>query len=475
MKILPMTTTMPMMMARSARRAALLLTASALAGAAGAAPLVRCHVDYGGETRVVELDERAEALGTPTQPVGSYFLWRAVLQRDGRRIELRIDTDADRDAEQSPLPLHQGRFQLPERVSAAAADGGFTGWQRVHEPLRDGELQYACERTATPLPPPPRPAAAPRPARRADPDARVRLIFAGDLMLDDGPGRLIAAGGDPLAPFDALLRQADVRIGNLECPVAASGTPLPNKIYSFRAEPATLRVLQGRFDALSVANNHAGDQGPAAFVETLERVRAAGITPFGGGRDLREAHRPLWIERAGLRIALLAYDEFKPRSFRAGPSTPGVAWSDDAQVVADIRAARQAGADVVIPFMHWGWEREPEAGERQRRLARRMIEAGADAVVGGHPHVTQGADLVAGRPVVWSLGNFVFDGFEDFAPARRSWLLRMTVDAQGVRDWDTVQADIDLQGTPHPDLQAWTPCGRRGVGTVLRCQAGAQR
>ena len=152
-----------------------------------------------------------------------------------------------------------------------------------------------------------------------------------------------------------------------------------------------------------------------------------------------------------------------------------MAWSDDLQVVADIRAARQAGADVVIPFMHWGWEREPEAGERQRRLARRMIEAGADAVVGGHPHVTQGADLVAGRPVVWSLGNFVFDGFEDFAPARRGWLLRMTVDAQGVRDWDTVQADIDLQGTPHPDLQAWTPCGQRGVGTVLRCQAGAQR
>lgn len=472
MKILPMTKPM---MVRPAGLAALLLAASALAGAAGAAPLVRCHVDYGGETRVVELDERADALGTPAQPVGSYFLWRAVLQRDGRMIELRVDTDADRDADQSPLPLHQGRFRLPARVSARAADGGFTGWQRVHEPLRDGELQYACERTAAPLPPPPRPVPAARPARRTDPDARVRLVFAGDLMLDDGPGRLIAAGGDPLAPFDALLRQADVRIGNLECPVAASGTPLPNKIYSFRADPATLRVLQGRFDALSVANNHAGDQGSAAFVETLERVRAAGIAPFGGGRDLREAHRPLWIERAGLRIALLAYDEFKPRSFRAGPSTPGVAWSDDLQVVADIRAARQAGADVVIPFMHWGWEREPEAGERQRRLARRMIEAGADAVVGGHPHVTQGADLVAGRPVVWSLGNFVFDGFEDFAPARRGWLLRMTVDAQGVRDWDTVQADIDLQGTPHPDLQAWTPCGQRGVGTVLRCQAGAQR
>jgi poly-gamma-glutamate capsule biosynthesis protein CapA/YwtB (metallophosphatase superfamily) len=94
--------------------------------------------------------------------------------------------------------------------------------------------------------------------------------------------------------------------------------------------------------------------------------------------NLEQAHRPLWIERRGLRIAVLAYNEFKPRSFEAGADWPGIAWSEDSQVVADIRAARAAGADLVIPFMHWGWERERQASARQRQLARLMIDAGAD-------------------------------------------------------------------------------------------------
>ncbi|MDP4300508.1 CapA family protein [Leptothrix discophora] len=301
--------------------------------------------------------------------------------------------------------------------------------------------------------------------------APVRLLFVGDLMLDDGPGRTIAAGGDPLAAFDPWFAAADARIGNLELPVATTGQPLENKIYTFRADPAAMRVLKGRFDALAVSNNHSGDYGPAAFLETLEHVRAAGITPFGGGRDLHEAHRPLWLERGGLRIAVLGYNEFKPRRFEAGPNWPGIAWSEDSQVVADIRAARRAGADLVIPFMHWGWEREPQPDERQRALARRMIDAGADAVVGGHPHVTQGADIYRGKPIVWSLGNFVFDGFE-LPAAREGWLLELRLDRRGVQAWHTVLARMDEAGTPTPDLTVATPCGRRGWPGVRRCIAG---
>ncbi len=311
------------------------------------------------------------------------------------------------------------------------------------------------------------------PARAEVPERgpSVRLLFVGDLMLDDGPGRTIAAGGDPLAAFDPWLRVADVRIGNLELPVARSGTPLDNKIYTFRADPAALRVLKGRFDALAVANNHSGDYGPDAFLETLDHVRAAGILPFGGGRNLHEAHRPLWLERGGLRIAVLSYNEFKPRRFEAGPDWPGIAWSEDSQVVADIRAARRAGADLVIPFMHWGWEIEPGPDARQRALARLMIDAGADAVVGGHPHVTQGADVYRGKPIVWSLGNFVFDGFDQPA-AREGWLLELTLDRRGVRTWHTVLARMDEAGTPTPDLGVPTPCGRRAWPAVRTCLAG---
>lgn len=325
----------------------------------------------------------------------------------------------------------------------------------------------------------------------------VRLVFVGDVMLDDGPGRLIAAGGDPLLPFAKLLHDADYAVANLECPVAASGKPMKNKPFVFRADPAVLRVLKGRFDAVALANNHSGDQGKDAFLETLSRLDGAGIAHFGGGRNLAAAHAPLWVEfdgpprsqdqlaaphrgahaslgrpggsmGKGLRIALLAYNEFKPRSFEAGAEWPGIAWSEDSQVVADIRAAKAAGADLVIPFMHWGWEMEPAPGERQRRLARLMIDAGADAVVGGHPHVVQGAEIYKGRPIVYSLGNFVFDGFEDPA-GRLGWLLYLTVDKGGVTAWETREARMDDDGTPHPAPGARTPCGKAGDAAVGLC------
>ena len=299
----------------------------------------------------------------------------------------------------------------------------------------------------------------------------VRLVFVGDIMLDDGPGRLIARGGDPLAPFARELADADYTIGNLECPIASVGKAMESKIFAFRADPRVVDRLKGRFDALAVANNHSGDYGKAAFLETLAHLDRAGIPYFGGGRDLTAAHAPQWIEKNGLRIALLAYNEYKPRAFEAGPDWPGIAWSEDSQVKSDIRAARAAGADLVIPFMHWGWEREPAPTERQRQLARLMIDAGADLVVGGHPHVTQGAEYYRGKLIVYSLGNFVFDGFD--APAeKRGWLLRLTLGRSGLLAWETVVAQMDADGTPQPQPGALSPCGAAGEkrrGDVAQC------
>ena len=296
----------------------------------------------------------------------------------------------------------------------------------------------------------------------------LTLIFAGDIMLDDGPGRLIAAGGDPLAPFAAPLAAADYRIGNLECSVASGGAAQASKVWSFRARPETLKTLKGRFDAVSLANNHSGDYGQTAFIETMQHLDAAGIARFGGGSNLAEAHLPLWIDKKGLKIAILGYNEYKPRRFEAGPQTPGIAWSEDDQVIADIRAAKAAGADHVIPFMHWGWENTAQPDERQRNFARRMIDEGASAVVGSHPHVTQGAEIYRGKPIVYSLGNFVFDGF-NYADARHGWLLRLHIDREGVQHWETLAADIDSDGTPHPIPGQATPCGSRGDVTVAHC------
>jgi poly-gamma-glutamate synthesis protein (capsule biosynthesis protein) len=193
-----------------------------------------------------------------------------------------------------------------------------------------------------------------------------------------------------------------------------------------------------------------------------------GIPYFGGGLNLREAHTPMLIERRGLRIALLGYDEFFPRSFEADTDKPGVAWSEDEQVRLDIEnARRQYRADLVIPFMHWGWENAPQANARQRHLARLMIDAGADAVVGTHPHVTQDIEHYQGKPIIYSLGNFVFDGFNETAN-NTGWILRMELDRDGVRLWRTYVAAIDQRGTPHPAPGGM--CWQRGLNGPQTCQ-----
>ena len=200
-------------------------------------------------------------------------------------------------------------------------------------------------------------------------------------MLDELPGKLIEEGIDPFAAFADILRAADLRIGNLECVVGTTGAAR-DKFYTFRATPASCPYL-------SVISAHS--PWPTIILVTLApwRLRKCltldreRILYFGGGRTLSEAHAPLLFERKGLRIALLG--SISPaRSFEADVDKPGIAWSDDEQVQADIKNARtRYKADIVITFMHWGWEREPFA-KRQRQLAHLMIESGADAVIGGH-------------------------------------------------------------------------------------------
>lgn len=302
-------------------------------------------------------------------------------------------------------------------------------------------------------------------------EATVSIAFVGDIMLADTPGKLVRQGRDPFAFFASALASSDIRVGNLECVVASSGRPEPGKPFTFRAHPRALAVLRRHFDVVGLANNHSGDFGPAAFGEMLRRLDRLGIGYFGGGHDLARAHAPLVVERASLRIALLGYNEFFPRSFEADYDKPGIAWSEDEQVRFDIANARtRYRADIVIPVMHWGWEHEPLASPRQRQLARLMIDAGADAVVGGHPHVTQDTESYRGKPIIYSLGNFVFDGFSD-DDNNTGWLLRMELDRQGVRNWKTVVARIDKQGSPHPDRLAAGRCWEKGMLEAAACKA----
>ena len=444
-------------------------------GVAEAVPAehLHCEIRYASQRWHLDALPTAQPLRAPVHQVGQRFAFRAIVRsdpEDAGRIAHVATQVFDLEADQEPL-VQQLRRSPPWPAGEVPS---LTGWQHVHSAVLGRELVYGCTvrpgppsgvaDVAQPLPEPtssglpplwlPEPVG-PAGGQASEAGPTVRIAFVGDVMLADGPGRVIASGRDPFAHVAERLRQADVRIGNLECVVARSGRAL-NKPWTFRAHPRVLPVLQRHLDVVSLANNHVGDFGRDAFTEMLDLLDARGIPRVGGGRNLDEAHRPLIVEKHGLRIALLAYDEFFPRSFEAGPDRPGSAWSDDEQVLEDIRRARREHrADLVIPFMHWGSEGEPIANARQRALARLMIDAGADAVVGAHPHVTQDAEVYRGKPIVYSLGNFVFDGFDSLAE-RTGWMLFFTVDRLGVHQWHVEPVRTDVEGSPHPQPAPFT-------------------
>lgn len=291
----------------------------------------------------------------------------------------------------------------------------------------------------------------------------VRMTFVGDIMLDRDPGKAMLDGKDPFAGVADLFKEDDLTVGNLECVVADSGTQL-DKAYTFRADPKAIPYLARYFDAVSLANNHTGDFGHAALIETLYRLRRANVAFFGAGLNDEEAHTPWVVEKNGVKIAVLGYNEFNPKSFEAGPRSPGLAWSHDEKVVADIKAVRPK-VDLVMTFMHWGKEYVSEPNERQKSFARTMIDAGADVVVGNHPHVTQGHEFYKGRLIVYCLGNFVFDEWKDKPDKmkderRLGWVLQLTVGKSGLVEWKTVVTRTDDDGFPQKVRGATGPGGK---------------
>jgi poly-gamma-glutamate synthesis protein (capsule biosynthesis protein) len=197
-----------------------------------------------------------------------------------------------------------------------------------------------------------------------------------------------------------------------------------------------------------LANNHSVDFGLKTFAHMLDLFDRQGLRYFGGGKNIRSAHEPVVFETKGKRIAVLGYDIFLPRSFEALPDQPGVAWGEPDFIAQDIARARQHHrADIVITYPHWGWENEKQANAQQQALAHWMIDSGADAVVGGHPHVTQNVELYKGKPVFYSLGNFIFNGFTDKA-ANTGWVLTLDIGASGALDWKIHQVGLNRQGIP---------------------------
>ncbi len=255
---------------------------------------------------------------------------------------------------------------------------------------------------------------------------------------------------DTLFPFSQtadMLRGFDLTVGNLECVVSRLGTPQP-KQYTFEADPRGFERLAGSgFDIVSLANNHSGDYGKDAFVDMLTALPGHSLTPLGGGRTLAEAHQPVIVSRRGTTVGFLAFCEIEPQSFAATDSTPGHAWLTPEALQQGVAAARPR-VDFLIVFTHWGIEYQPVETGHQQAMARLAIDAGADLVVGAHPHVIQPSEMYNGKPIVYSLGNFVFDEmFTD--DVRTGHVLTLTVQRNALLDWKLRTSYIGDYGEPH--------------------------
>ncbi|MDR1328928.1 MAG: CapA family protein [Oscillospiraceae bacterium] len=251
----------------------------------------------------------------------------------------------------------------------------------------------------------------------APPPPPVVIAVAGDVLTGEKIGPRIAAG-----EYDAVLdgrtaemfREADVAVINLETSVSERGSPA-DKTYTFRSPPENLAFLRDHLgiDAASLANNHTLDYGRDAFYDTLEHAREYGITPFGAGYDLSEAAAPYIAEAGGRRIAFFASNQILPAaSWTAGTDKAGQLVTKDPKnlgaLAEGIRAVRET-CDYIIVYMHWGIERDARPNDVQKHTAHTLIDLGADVVIGSHPHIIQSFEYYNGKPIVYSLGNFIFN------------------------------------------------------------------
>ena len=281
----------------------------------------------------------------------------------------------------------------------------------------------------------------------------LRLAAVGDINLGDQPGDAIAANGPgyPWQGAGKALRHADLTFGNLECAVSTRGEPFP-KEYNFRATPAALAGLRRNsgIDVLNLANNHIGDYGPTATIDTVRGVERLGMKAVGAGPDLERALAPQLVERLGLKVAFVGFSEIAPIEFAAAPGHPGTAWARPDQVASAVHAARRK-ADIVVATFHWGIEKQTLESARQRELANVAVRAGAQVVIGAHPHTLQPVRRQGAAIVAYSLGNFVFGA--ESPETTTTGILELDLTAEGVAKGNWRAARIQ-GGRPMLDKQA---------------------
>lgn len=301
-----------------------------------------------------------------------------------------------------------------------------SGASRTGPPAAAGSAAAPLTASSTPPPATSTPPAPP-PARD-----HATLIAGGDACL----GRLVGQEviKDPaFNPFEstaALLASADIRFVNLESQLSdqKGETQSPTQKLVFTGPPGGADALAlGRIDVVSAANNHMWDYGESAFLQTLDNLERAKVRYAGAGRSRERAYAPEIVDAGGFRVAFLAFtDIWNQGVLRLHPATDHVAEAGREAVVAGVRAARGRGdVDAVVVSYHGGEEYVSAPLQRAVDLHHAAVDAGADAVLGHHPHVTQGIEIYRGKPIFYSLGNYLMRTHRDHAETEIGFLARI--------------------------------------------------
>jgi poly-gamma-glutamate capsule biosynthesis protein CapA/YwtB (metallophosphatase superfamily) len=264
--------------------------------------------------------------------------------------------------------------------------------------------------------------------KELSPGAEVNLMFTGDVGFS--PAYDSTVGSNHRWALGQLpeLRQADVSMVNLDTPLTNANQMLPGKKTNVKAAPDRVNVLShGGVDLVNLANGNTMDYQGAGLTETISTLNQAGIATVGAGQNSAEARRPVIMDVKGQRVAYLSYYDSDLQAATA--QTPGINPRRNDRIAADIKAIRSQVNWVVVNF-HWGELMAKYPGDWQIDLARFTVDQGADLVVGHHSKVLQGAEIYKGRPIAYSLGNFIFSG---------------QTPEQGASDYDTAILKVGLK------------------------------
>lgn len=238
---------------------------------------------------------------------------------------------------------------------------------------------------------------------------RFSILFVGDILLANEAEKHIHKKGIeyPFWKIKEELLKYDFIFANMESPITKRGTPLVEKPYIFRVKPEDAVCLKDlKIDAVSISNNHLMDYNIEGMVDTIAALDRLNIRHTGGGMNLDEARRPVMLKYGDTTIVILAYCNRPPEEYYATDSLPGIAPLDLNLIREDIAAYRLRNNRIIIS-LHWGIEQTHVPQKEQIATAHDIIDAGADAIIGHHPHWPQGIEIYRGRPIVYSLGNFI--------------------------------------------------------------------